>query len=87
MGSLDDLDLGTFGIWAFDFENQPAAQMRESREELEEQGWQAFWIPELLGREAFTHVFADRARTIYNTRRTNSDGRLVTRSNGGGDGT
>jgi probable F420-dependent oxidoreductase len=56
MGSIGGLDLGTFGIWTFDFEDQPAAQMRESVQELEEQGWRAFWIPELLGREAFSHA-------------------------------
>jgi probable F420-dependent oxidoreductase len=56
MGSIDGLDLGTFGVWTFDFEDQPAAQMRESIQELEEQGWQAFWIPELHGREALTHA-------------------------------
>jgi probable F420-dependent oxidoreductase len=56
MGSIDGLDLGTFGVWTFDFEDQPAAQMRESIQELEEQGWRAFWIPELHGREALTHA-------------------------------
>jgi probable F420-dependent oxidoreductase len=30
--------------------------MRESIQELEEQGWRAFWMPELLGREAFSHA-------------------------------
>jgi probable F420-dependent oxidoreductase len=56
MGSIDGLDLGTFGIWTFDFEHQPAARMRESIQELEDQGWGAFWFPELLGREAFSHA-------------------------------
>jgi probable F420-dependent oxidoreductase len=56
VGSIDGLDLGRFGVWTFDFECQPAAQMRESIQELEELGWRAFWIPELLGREALTHA-------------------------------
>ncbi|MFG2953607.1 TIGR03620 family F420-dependent LLM class oxidoreductase [Streptomyces sp. NPDC048291] len=56
MGSIDGLDLGKFGIYTFDFEVQPAAQVRASVLELEEQGWQALWIPELLGRDAFTHA-------------------------------
>jgi probable F420-dependent oxidoreductase len=56
MTSIDGLDLGTFGIYTFDFEGQPAAQMRESIQELEEQGWPSFWFPELLGREALTHA-------------------------------
>jgi probable F420-dependent oxidoreductase len=56
MGSIDGLELGMFGIYTFDFEHQPAAQMREAIQELEEQGWQAFWFPELIGREALTHA-------------------------------
>jgi probable F420-dependent oxidoreductase len=56
MGSIDGLDLGRFGVWTFDFEHLPAARMRESIQELEELGWRAFWIPELLGREALTQA-------------------------------
>jgi probable F420-dependent oxidoreductase len=56
MGSIDGLDLGNFGVYTFDFEFQPAAQMRDSIQELEALGWRAFWVPELLGREAFTHA-------------------------------
>lgn len=50
------MDLGTYGVYTFDFEHQPAARMRDSIQELEELGWPAFWFPELLGREAFTHA-------------------------------
>jgi probable F420-dependent oxidoreductase len=50
------MDLGTYGVYTFDFEHQPAARIRDSIQELEEQGWPAFWFPELLGREAFTHA-------------------------------
>ncbi|MGI6876660.1 TIGR03620 family F420-dependent LLM class oxidoreductase [Amycolatopsis sp. 3B14] len=49
-------DLGTFGIYTFDFEHQPAGLMRESVRELEEQGWRAVWFPEVGGREAFTQA-------------------------------
>ncbi|MEV5710845.1 TIGR03620 family F420-dependent LLM class oxidoreductase [Actinoallomurus sp. NPDC052274] len=56
MGGIDGLDLGTFGIYTFDFEHQPAARMRESIQELEELGWRAFWFPEVGGREAFTQA-------------------------------
>jgi probable F420-dependent oxidoreductase len=56
MGSIDGLELGRFGIWTFDFEDQPAARMRESIQELEAQGWRAFWVPERDGREALTHA-------------------------------
>ncbi|MDN3357694.1 TIGR03620 family F420-dependent LLM class oxidoreductase [Actinomadura sp. DC4] len=56
MGAIDGMDLGRFGIWTFDFEDQPAALMRDSVQELEGLGWQAFWIPERDGREAMTHA-------------------------------
>jgi probable F420-dependent oxidoreductase len=56
MGGIDGLDLGTFGIYTFDFENLPAARMRESIRQLEAQGWRAFWFPEVGGREAFSHA-------------------------------
>lgn len=51
---FSSMDLGTFGIYTFDFEHQPAAQVRDSIRDLEAQGWPAFWFPELLGREALT---------------------------------
>jgi probable F420-dependent oxidoreductase len=56
MGVIDGMDLGRFGVWTFDFEDQPASMIRESIQELEELGWQAFWIPERDGREAMTHA-------------------------------
>jgi probable F420-dependent oxidoreductase len=56
MSRASQLDLGMFGVWTFDFEHQPASLMRESIQELEQQGWRAFWIPELYGREALTHA-------------------------------
>ncbi|GGZ84098.1 TIGR03620 family F420-dependent LLM class oxidoreductase [Streptomyces echinoruber] len=54
MGSLEGLDLGTFGVYTFDFEHLPAARMREAVRDLEEQGWRALWFPEVGGREALT---------------------------------
>ncbi len=56
MVGTDGLELGAFGIWTFDFEDQSAAKIRDSAQELEGMGWQAVWIPELLGREAFSHA-------------------------------
>ncbi|NUP00639.1 MAG: TIGR03620 family F420-dependent LLM class oxidoreductase [Nonomuraea sp.] len=50
------MDLGSFGIYTFDFEHRPAARLGESVQELEERGWRALWVPELLGREALTHA-------------------------------
>ncbi|TYK49101.1 TIGR03620 family F420-dependent LLM class oxidoreductase [Actinomadura decatromicini] len=52
MGAFEDL--GTFGLYSFEFEQLPAARIRESVQELEEQGWRSFWFPEVGGREAFS---------------------------------
>jgi len=56
MGGIDGRNLGTYGIWTFDFAHRPAALVSDSVQELEERGWRAVWIPELLGREALTHA-------------------------------
>ncbi|MGW0210846.1 TIGR03620 family F420-dependent LLM class oxidoreductase [Streptomyces sp. NPDC003233] len=56
MTGKNGLDLGRFGIYTFDFEHQPAARIRDSVQELEDLGWRAVWIPEALGRDAFTHA-------------------------------
>ncbi|MEU4253451.1 TIGR03620 family F420-dependent LLM class oxidoreductase [Amycolatopsis sp. NPDC026612] len=50
------MPLGRYGIWTFDFEDQPASLIRDSARELEEHGWPALWIPERDGREALTHA-------------------------------
>lgn len=49
-------ELGRFGVWTFEFEGMPAARLRDTAQELEGLGWKAVWIPELLGRDAFTHA-------------------------------
>jgi alkanesulfonate monooxygenase SsuD/methylene tetrahydromethanopterin reductase-like flavin-dependent oxidoreductase (luciferase family) len=51
-----DLILGKVGIWTFDFDQQPMAQVREEVAELEALGYGAIWIPEVAGREALTHA-------------------------------
>jgi len=56
MSDIAGANLGRFGLWTFDFEDQPAALMRESVQELEALGWGTFWIPERDGREALTHA-------------------------------
>jgi probable F420-dependent oxidoreductase len=53
---IENMRLGRFGIWTFDFEDQPAPAIRDSVQELEELGWPAVWIPERDGREALTHA-------------------------------
>ncbi|MFJ1759637.1 TIGR03620 family F420-dependent LLM class oxidoreductase [Amycolatopsis sp. NPDC088138] len=56
MSTLENTRLGRYGIWTFDFEDQPASRMRDTAQELEDQGWPALWIPERDGREALTHA-------------------------------
>ncbi|MEV6644847.1 TIGR03620 family F420-dependent LLM class oxidoreductase [Amycolatopsis sp. NPDC051371] len=56
MGTIENMRLGRYGIWTFDFEDQPAGLIRDSVRELEELGWPAVWIPESDGREALTHA-------------------------------
>jgi len=48
------MDLGKIGLWSF-FETVPAAEMRDAAAEIEDLGFPTLWIPEALGREAFTH--------------------------------
>ncbi|MDQ3787446.1 MAG: TIGR03620 family F420-dependent LLM class oxidoreductase [Actinomycetota bacterium] len=47
-------DIGTFGIYTFDFEHQPASLIRDEVQELDELGWRGLWFPEVGGREAFS---------------------------------
>jgi probable F420-dependent oxidoreductase len=49
------IDIGRVGIWSFNFELQPAAKLPEVLAEVEALGYGAVWIPEAMGREAFTH--------------------------------
>ncbi|MBG7696844.1 TIGR03620 family F420-dependent LLM class oxidoreductase [Streptomyces sp. MC1] len=64
------MDLGTFGIYTFDFEHLPATRIRDSVQQLEDMGWRTLWIPEALGRDAFTHagllLSAGRRLTVVN---------------------
>ncbi len=48
------MDLGKIGLWSF-FETVSAAEMRDAAGEIEALGFPTLWIPEALGREAFTH--------------------------------
>lgn len=48
------MDIGRVGIWTFALDLQPAARAQEAAAEIEALGWGAIWIPEALGREAFT---------------------------------
>ena len=48
------MDLGRVGIWHF-LDLHPAAATQGVAREIEELGFRTLWIPEALGREAFTH--------------------------------
>jgi len=49
------MNIGRIGIWTFlDF--LPAAAAQDAVREVEELGFGALWIPEALGKEAFTHA-------------------------------
>jgi probable F420-dependent oxidoreductase len=49
------MDLGRVGVWHF-LDLQPAAGAQAAAREIESLGFGALWIPEALGREAFTHA-------------------------------
>jgi probable F420-dependent oxidoreductase len=49
------MDIGRVGIWTFQLELHPAAVAQEAAAELEDLGFGVVWIPEAVGREAFTH--------------------------------
>ena len=49
------MDLGRVGIWHF-LDLFPAATAQEAAREVERLGFKTLWIPEALGREAFTHA-------------------------------
>jgi hypothetical protein len=51
------MDLGRVGIWHF-LDLHPAAATQAVAREIEELGFKALWIPERLGREAFTPLGA-----------------------------
>ena len=49
------MDLGRVGIWHF-LDAAPAGVAQEAAREIESLGFKSLWIPEGLGREAFTHA-------------------------------
>lgn len=50
------LDIGRTGVWSFQLDLVPASRSRELAAELEELGFGALWVPEAVGREAFTNA-------------------------------
>jgi probable F420-dependent oxidoreductase len=50
------MEIGRVGIWTFALDIQPAAQAQQAAAEIEQLGYGAIWIPEAMGREAFTNA-------------------------------
>lgn len=50
------MDIGRIGIWTFALDLQPARRAQEAAAEIEQLGFGAIWIPEALGREAFSNA-------------------------------
>lgn len=50
------MQLGRVGLWTFQLDLQPAARAQEAAREMEALGYGAIWVPEALGREAFTNA-------------------------------
>lgn len=48
------MDIGRYGIWTFTLDLVPATRSTEHVDELDELGFGAVWVPEAVGREAFT---------------------------------
>lgn len=49
------MDIGRYGIWSF-LDMLPSAQSQDAVREIESLGYGAIWIPEAIGREAFSHA-------------------------------
>lgn len=47
------MNLGRVGIWAYQLDQVPSAQAQEIAAEIEQIGYGALWIPEMVGRESF----------------------------------
>ena len=49
------MNIGRVGVWTFALDLHPAAKAQEAAAEIEALGYGAIWIPEAMGREAFTN--------------------------------
>ncbi len=47
------MDLGRVGVWQYQLDQLPSAQAKEVAAEIEELGYGAIWLPEMVGRESF----------------------------------
>jgi probable F420-dependent oxidoreductase len=49
------MDIGSFGVWTFAFDQRPNAQAQELAAEVESLGYGAIWIPEAVGKDPLVH--------------------------------
>jgi len=49
------MDIGSFGVWTFAFDQRPNTQAREMAAEVESLGYGAIWIPEAVGKDPLVH--------------------------------
>lgn len=47
------MDLGRVGVWQYQLDQMPSARSQEVAAEIEELGYGALWLPEMVGRESF----------------------------------
>lgn len=52
----DTMDIGRYGVWTFQLDQVPSASAADHVGELEDLGYGAVWVPEAVGREAFTNA-------------------------------
>jgi len=50
------MDIGPYGIWTFHLDLVPSGQAADHVSSLDELGFGAVWVPEAVGREAFTNA-------------------------------
>lgn len=49
------MDIGSFGVWTFAFDQLPNARAQELAREVEALGYGAIWIPEAVGKDPLVH--------------------------------
>ena len=49
------MDIGSFGVWTFAFDQRPNTQAQELAAEVESLGYGAIWIPEAVGKDPLVH--------------------------------
>ncbi len=67
---MDRARIGPLGTWTFALDLQPVAAAQEAAAEIEELGYGAIWIPEVVAREAFvssTLLLAGTSRIVVAT--------------------